>query len=167
MNTRGCVLYLWIIIQDSYEKKVVMVINSTNINKGNAKRGISPHLTIWPGGLWPMTLKINRVQILLRTKHVPSLVKIHWRMLILECSQGCYRRKDGQTVTLLYPFATSLAKGKQNEQWPLILTALTEYKKNHDIWRQKSRLKKMTGVKAVNRIPFWVIFLSFFFFSKS
>jgi hypothetical protein len=29
-------------------------------------------------------------QILLRTKYVPSLVKIHWRMLILECSQGCY-----------------------------------------------------------------------------
>jgi len=22
------------------------------------------------------------------------LVKIHWRMLILECSQGCYRRTD-------------------------------------------------------------------------
>jgi hypothetical protein len=22
--------------------------------------------------------------------YVPSLVKIHWRMLILECSQGCY-----------------------------------------------------------------------------
>jgi hypothetical protein len=29
-------------------------------------------------------------QTLLRTKYVPSLVKIHWRMLILECSQGCY-----------------------------------------------------------------------------
>jgi hypothetical protein len=25
-------------------------------------------------------------QILLRTKYVPCLVKIHWRMLILECS---------------------------------------------------------------------------------
>ena len=22
--------------------------------------------------------------------YVPSLVKIHWRILILECSQGCY-----------------------------------------------------------------------------
>jgi hypothetical protein len=33
-----------------------------------------------------LTLKINRVpvfQILLRSKYVPSLVKIHWRMLIL------------------------------------------------------------------------------------
>jgi hypothetical protein len=36
-------------------------------------------------------------QILLSTKYVPSLVKIHWRMLILECSQGCY----GRTVALL------------------------------------------------------------------
>jgi len=24
------------------------------------------------------------------------LVKIHWRMLILECSQGCYGRTDGR-----------------------------------------------------------------------
>ena len=29
-------------------------------------------------------------QILLRTKYVPGLVKVHWRMLILECSQGCW-----------------------------------------------------------------------------
>jgi hypothetical protein len=62
---------------------------------------------IWPGDLdlWPW--KSLRFQILLRTKYVPSLVKIHWRMLILECSQGCY----GRTVALLYPFATSLARG--------------------------------------------------------
>ena len=38
--------------------------------------------------LWPMTLKINRVPD--SAKYVPSLVKIHWRTLILECSQGCY-----------------------------------------------------------------------------
>ena len=32
-------------------------------NKGNAKRGVSPRLKIWPCDLdlWPMTLKINRV----------------------------------------------------------------------------------------------------------
>ena len=97
-------------------------------NKGNAKRGVSPLLTILPCDLdiWPMTLKINRIpdspkdyvctkigqnplkdvdssvqkdvmrykfdpwpwksigfQTLRRTKYVPSLVKIHWRMLIL------------------------------------------------------------------------------------
>jgi hypothetical protein len=37
-----------------------------------------------------MTLKINRVPDSPKAKYVPSLVKIHWRILILECSQGCY-----------------------------------------------------------------------------
>jgi hypothetical protein len=48
---------------------------------------------IWPGNLdlWPW--KSIGFQILLRTMYVPSLVKIHWRMLILECSQGCYAVK--------------------------------------------------------------------------
>ena len=48
---------------------------------------------IWPGDieLWPG--KSIGFQIFPRTKYVPSLVKIHWRMLILECSQGCYRAK--------------------------------------------------------------------------
>jgi hypothetical protein len=44
---------------------------------------------------WPW--KSIGLQILLRTKYVPSLVNIHWRVLILECSQGCYRRKEGRT----------------------------------------------------------------------
>jgi hypothetical protein len=45
---------------------------------------------IWPGDLdlWPW--KSIGFQTILRTKYVPGLVKIHWRMLILECSQGCY-----------------------------------------------------------------------------
>ena len=64
---------------------------------------------IWPLDLWPW--KSIRFQTLLRTMYVPSLVKIHWRMLILECSQGCDGRTDGRTVALLYPFATSLARG--------------------------------------------------------
>jgi hypothetical protein len=38
--------------------------------------------------LWPW--KSIGFHILWRTKYVPSLVKIHWRMLILEYSQGCY-----------------------------------------------------------------------------
>ena len=38
--------------------------------------------------LWPW--KSIGFQTLLRTKYVPRLVKIHWRILILECSQGCY-----------------------------------------------------------------------------
>ena len=64
-----------------------------NCNKGNAKHGISPCLKIRPCDLdcWPW--KSIVFQILLRSKYVPSLVKIHWRMLILECSQGCYTVK--------------------------------------------------------------------------
>jgi hypothetical protein len=63
-------------------------------NKGNAKCGISPRLKIRPCDLdlWPW--KSIGFQTLLRTKYVPSLVKIHWRMLILECSQGCYAVKN-------------------------------------------------------------------------
>jgi hypothetical protein len=41
--------------------------------------------------------KSRGFQILLRTKCVPGLVKIHWRMLILECSQGCDGRTEGRT----------------------------------------------------------------------
>ena len=64
-------------------KKKKKAIGVAIINKGNAKRGISPLLKIWPGDhdLWPW--KSIRFQILLRTKYVPSLVKIHGRMLIL------------------------------------------------------------------------------------
>ena len=47
--------------------------------------------------IWPVTLTFDLwpwksigFQTLLRTKYVPSLLKIHWRILILECSQGCY-----------------------------------------------------------------------------
>jgi hypothetical protein len=52
-------------------------------NKGNAKHGMSPRLKIRPCDLdlWPW--KSIGFQILLRSKYVPSLVKIHWRMLIL------------------------------------------------------------------------------------
>ena len=69
------------------------------INKGNSKLGVSPRLKIWPVtltfDLWHW--KSIGFQILLRTKYVPSLVKIHWRMLIIECSQGCYGRTDVRT----------------------------------------------------------------------
>ena len=67
-------------------------------NKGNAKHGVSPCLKIWPGDLdlWPR--KSIGFQILLRTKYVPSLVKIHWRMLIhKDVTEGrTDGRKDGR-----------------------------------------------------------------------
>ena len=50
-----------------------------------------------------MTLTFDRwlsksigLQMLVRTKYVPSLVKIHWRILILACSKGCYGWTDGR-----------------------------------------------------------------------
>jgi hypothetical protein len=43
-------------------------------------------------------------QILLRSKYVASLVKIHWRMLILECSQGCYAVKIWPSDIDLWPW---------------------------------------------------------------
>jgi hypothetical protein len=57
--------------------------------------------SLWPD-LWPW--KSIGFQILLRTKYVPSLVKIHWRMLILECSQGCYRVKIRTSDLDLWPW---------------------------------------------------------------
>ena len=69
-----------------FKKKVLYALFCTFSNKGNAKRGVSPRLTIWP---W----KTIGFQILLRTMYVPCLVKIHWKMLILECSHGCYAVK--------------------------------------------------------------------------
>jgi hypothetical protein len=72
-------------------------------NKGNTKRSISPRLKIWPGDLdlWPW--KSIGFQIFLRTKYVPSLVKMHWKMLIL-VSQECYRVKIRPCELDLWPW---------------------------------------------------------------
>ena len=92
----------------SQEKK-----SSTNMNKGNAKRGVFPRIEIWPSDLdlWPW--KSIGFQILLRTKYVPSLVKIHWRMFIHKdvTERRTEGRMEGRTVAWLYPFATSLVRG--------------------------------------------------------
>ena len=52
--------------------------------------------------LWPW--KSIGFQTLVRTKYVPRLVKIHWRMLILECSQGCYAVKIWPCDIDLWPW---------------------------------------------------------------
>ena len=83
-------------------------ISHTSENKGNAKRGVSPHLKIRPCDLdlWPW--KSIGFQILLRSKYVPSLVNIHWRMLILECSQGCYAVKIWPSDIDLWPMTLKI-----------------------------------------------------------
>jgi hypothetical protein len=45
-------------------------------------------------------------QIPLRNKYVPILVKIHWSMLMLDCSQGCYTVKTIDPVTLTFDIMT-------------------------------------------------------------
>ena len=52
--------------------------------------------------LWPW--KSIGFQIFQRTKYVPILVKIHWKMLILESSQGCYRIKIRPCDLDLWPW---------------------------------------------------------------
>jgi hypothetical protein len=56
-------------------------------------------------GFWPnLVHKSIGFHILLRTRYVPRLVKIHWRMLILECSHGCYRVKIQSCDLDLWPW---------------------------------------------------------------
>ena len=72
---------VWIMLEFKFH---LSICNTVEIfNKGNAKRGVSPRLKIRPSDLdlWPW--KSIGFQILLRSKYVPSLTKIHWRMLIL------------------------------------------------------------------------------------
>jgi hypothetical protein len=80
------------------------------INKGNAKRCVSLRLKIRPCDLdlWPG--KSIGFQILIRSKYVSSLVKIHWRMLILGCSQGCYAVEIWPGDIDLWPFTLKINK---------------------------------------------------------
>ena len=84
---KNCVKYIFVgrclLIFLTRQFLIWYMFKTNNVNKGNAKSGISPRLKIWPSDLdlWPW--KSIGFQILLRTKYVPSLVKIHWKMLIL------------------------------------------------------------------------------------
>ena len=57
------ILYTYFILSEDMKKWVTFLVFVLIDNKGNAKRGISTRLTIWPADLdlWHMTLKINRV----------------------------------------------------------------------------------------------------------
>ena len=59
-----------------------------------------------------------------RTKYVPSLVKIHGRMLILECSQGCYGRTEGSVTISL----RNAGEGINNTDFTVILYMNKMYK---------------------------------------
>jgi hypothetical protein len=83
---------------------LVNTLESTSFN------GFWPDLDLWP---W----KSIGFQTLLRTKYVPSLVKIHWRMLILQCSQGCYAVKIWSGDLDLWPWK-SIGQG----HWVIFLS---------------------------------------------
>ena len=102
-HTETCkLLWIFTLFLKNLVYKSYLHCTRSKLNKGKVWRIPSPkNLTWWP---WPLTLKINRFQILLRTKYVPSLVKIHWRMLILECSQGCYVVKIWPSDLDLWPW---------------------------------------------------------------
>ena len=96
------------------KKKVWLQITSDYMKKCNRLQLI----TITPClqcdlDLWPW--KSIGFQIPLRTKYVPSLVKIHWRMLILECSQGCDGRTDGSVTISLRNFVGEGMKSSSND----------------------------------------------------
>jgi len=110
---------------DKWQKKtvslnIVSYYSFHKLNRGNTKSGVSPRLKIWTADLdlWPW--KSIRFQILLRTKYVLSLVKIHLRMLILECSQGCYGRMDGSvTISLRNFVGEGITRATQSVAYPL------------------------------------------------
>jgi hypothetical protein len=101
---------------------------------------------------WPLTWKSIGFQTLIRTKYVPRLIKIQWRMLILECSQGCHTVKiwlldlwlenqvkfvphnilvntrESTSFTGFWPILVHMLHGKKN--YPVTLT--------FDLWPWKS-----------------------------
>ena len=80
--------------------------------------------------LWPW--KSTEFQIFLQTKYVPSLVKIYWRMLILDCSQGYYGRTDGRTDGRYRYYIPSKLRWRGDNK-PAIPVTLT-----FDLWPWKS-----------------------------
>jgi hypothetical protein len=124
-------------------------------NKGNAKRGVSPRLKIRPcdHDLWPW--KSIGFQILLRSKYVPSLVKIHWRMLILVFTRMLRSKDiDLRPITLKinrvpdYPKDYVCTKFGQNPLKDLDSRVFTRMlcSKNLTLWPWPLTLK-------INRVP--------------
>jgi hypothetical protein len=146
-------IHIWVINEVNHRNILV----KTNNNKGNAKRGVSPRLKIWPGDLdlWPW--KSIGFQILLRTKYVQSLVKFHWRMLILECSQGCYVVKIWPGDLDLWPWKsirfqtllrTKYVPSLVKIRWRMLILVLTRMLRGKNLtrWHWPLNLK-------INRVP--------------
>jgi hypothetical protein len=70
-------------------------------------------LSAWPEKIWLILALMHKAHFIILKhktafymyqKTVPSLVKIHWRMLILECSQGYYAVKMWPSDLDLWPW---------------------------------------------------------------
>jgi hypothetical protein len=131
-----------------------------DVNKGNAKRGVSPRLKIRPCDLdrWPW--KSIGFKTLLRNKYVPSLVKINWRILILECSQGCYAVKVWPDDLDLWPWksigfqtllSTKYVPSVVKIHWRMLILECSQGCYTVKIWPVDLDLWPMT--LKINRVP--------------
>jgi hypothetical protein len=79
-HVASIMIYDWFVFKSTHQMTSVMIYDCSGTYLDLKRISL---LKIWPGDhdLWPW--KSIRFQILLRTKYVPSLVKIHGRMLIL------------------------------------------------------------------------------------
>ena len=105
--------------------------------------------------LWPW--KSIGFQTLLRTMYVPSLVKIHWRILILECSQGCYAVKVWPGDLDLWPWksiGSRFSYGLSNLDkihWRMLILQCSQGCYAVKIWPGDVNLWPMT--LKINRVP--------------
>jgi hypothetical protein len=108
--------------------------------------------------LWPC--KSIGFQTLLRTKYVPSLVKIHWKMLILECSQGCYAVKIWSGDLDLWPWnsigfhtlvRTKYVPSLVKIHWRMLILECSQRYNAVKIWPGDIDLWPMTW--KINRFP--------------
>jgi hypothetical protein len=116
-------------------------------------RGINLTFDLWP---W----KSIGFQTLLRTKYVPSLAKFHWRMLILECSQGCYTVNNLPSDFDLWPWKsigfqtllrTKYVSSLVKIHWKMLILECSQGCNAVTIWPGDLDLWHMT--LEINRVP--------------
>ena len=109
--------------------------------------------------LWPW--KSIGFQMLFRTKYVPSLVKIRWRMLIRECSRGCYKKKWPGDLDLWHILLESLCKINV-----FAMVAVMMLKWNKSKWGRLLRLARNKGPRKSKKRSYDaddILYESFFF----
>jgi hypothetical protein len=89
--------------------------------------------------------------------YVPSLIKIHWRMLILECSQGCYAVKIWPSDIDLWPWTsigfqtllrTKYVPSLVKIHWRILILVFTRMLRSKNLTRWHCPL-----TLQINRVP--------------